>query len=84
MPVSPRAKKITVDIPQSLYRRTVEIVRERHMTTSELVREAMEQYLDAIRQKKLENELAEGYIANAALSEQVHKEFQFVDAEQDR
>ena len=80
---APARKKITVDIPQSLYKRTEEVLHERHITTSELVREAMEQYLDTLWHKKLEEELAEGYIANAALSEQVHREFEFADAELD-
>ncbi len=77
-----RAKKITVDIPRSLYEETEEVIRERHITKSTFVREAMERYLKAIKRKKLERELEEGYLANAALSDQIHKEFEFVDAEQ--
>jgi metal-responsive CopG/Arc/MetJ family transcriptional regulator len=71
MPTTSGRKKITVDIPQSLYKRTEEVLKERHISTSELVREAMEQYLDAIWQKKLADQLAEGYIANAELDRQI-------------
>ena len=77
-----RAKKITVDIPRSLYKETKELTAERHITTSVFVREAMERYLDDIRRAKLQRELEEGYIANAPLSDRIHKEFEFVDAEQ--
>lgn len=58
------------------------MVRERHITTSVFVREAMERYLRSIKRKRLERELKEGYSANAGISEQIHKEFESVDAEQ--
>jgi Arc/MetJ-type ribon-helix-helix transcriptional regulator len=77
-----RAKKITVDIPRPLYEAAEEVTAERHITTSDFVREAMERYLDDIRSAKLQRELEEGYIANARLGDQIHKEFDFVDAEQ--
>jgi metal-responsive CopG/Arc/MetJ family transcriptional regulator len=77
-----KAKKITVDIPQSLYKETEEVVQERHITTSEFVREAMERHLKSIKRRKLERELEEGYLANASLGDRIHEEFEFVDAEQ--
>jgi metal-responsive CopG/Arc/MetJ family transcriptional regulator len=77
-----RAKKITVDIPRSLYEETEEVIHERHITTSMFVRDAMERYLKSINRKKLERQLEEGYVANAALGDQIHNEFEFVDAEQ--
>jgi metal-responsive CopG/Arc/MetJ family transcriptional regulator len=77
-----KPKKITVDIPQSLYKETEEVVQERHITTSVFVREAIERHLRSIKRKKLERELEEGYVANAGLGDRIHKEFEFVDAEQ--
>jgi metal-responsive CopG/Arc/MetJ family transcriptional regulator len=77
-----KAKKITVDIPRVLYEETEGVVHERGITTSVFVREAMERYLKSIKRRKLERELEEGYVANAALGDQIHKEFDFVDAEQ--
>jgi metal-responsive CopG/Arc/MetJ family transcriptional regulator len=74
-------KKITVDIPQSLYEETEEVIQERHTTTSMFVREAIERYLEEIKEKKLERELAEGYMAHASLGQQIHNDFAFVDAE---
>jgi metal-responsive CopG/Arc/MetJ family transcriptional regulator len=77
-----KAKKITVDIPQSLYKETEQVIRERHITTSVFVREAMKCHLKSIKRRKLERELQEGYLANAGLGDQIHEEFEFVDAEQ--
>ena len=77
-----RSKKITVDIPRSLYEETEEIVHEREISTSVFVREAVERYLRHIRRKKLEQELEEGYRANATLTQRIHAEFAFVDADQ--
>ena len=77
-----KAKKITVDIPRSLYEETAEVVQEQNITTSMFVREAMERYLRSIKRRRLERELEEGYVANAELGDQIHKEFEFVDAEQ--
>ncbi len=83
MDVHSRVKKITVDIPGPLYRKAEEVVQERHISTSVFVREAMERFLEQIHKERLEQQLAEGYVTHAALSEQVHKDFAFVDAELD-
>ena len=77
-----RAKKITVDIPRSLYEEAERLVREREITTSILVRQAVEKYLGDIRRERLEQELREGYLANDALGDKIHREFAAVDAEQ--
>ncbi len=73
-------KKITVDIPLPMYE-AIEASRESNTTTSVFVRHAIERYLRFLERTKLERELQEGYLANAALSDQIHKEFEFVDAE---
>jgi metal-responsive CopG/Arc/MetJ family transcriptional regulator len=78
---APRSKKITVDIPQSLLDAAARVVSERHLTTSALVREAMEYYVQEKQARRLERELEEGYLATADLSERVHREFEYVDAE---
>lgn len=78
-----RSKKITVDIPRSLYEETEAIVHEREISTSVFVREAMERYLRYIRHKKLEKDLEEGYLANASLTRQIHAEFALADADQE-
>ena len=80
MPVI-RARKISVDIPRSLYHETEQVVTERQTTKSIFVREAIEYYLQNIKRTKLERELEEGYIANAVLGDRIHREFEHVDAE---
>lgn len=79
--VPTRAKKVSVDIPYSLYQETAKVVTERRITTSVFVREAMERYLEELRRSRLERQLEEGYIAHAALGDKIHKEFEYVDAE---
>ncbi len=54
---------------------------EANMSTSVFVRRAIERYLSSLERSKLERDLQEGYIANAALSDRIHKEFEDVDAE---
>jgi hypothetical protein len=76
----PTIKKITVDIPLSMYQ-AMEANRESNTTTSVFVRRAIERYLRLLERVKLERDLQEGYIANAALSAQIHQEFEFADAE---
>ena len=56
--------------------------RSRELNRPRSVREAMERYLRSIKRKELERKLEEGYSANSGISEQIHKEFDFVDAEQ--
>jgi len=76
----PRVKKITVDIPLSMFE-AMEANRESNTTTSVFIRRAIERYLRLLERAKLERALQEGYIANAAVSGQIHQEFEFADAE---
>ena len=79
--VAPKAKKITVNIPQSLLDAAAQIVSERHLSTSALVREAMEYYVEQKQALRLERELEEDYLATADLSERVHREFELLRRE---
>lgn len=74
-------KKVVVDMPSDLYEETQAAVQEQHTTQSKLVREAVAHYLADWKQKKLEQELREGYIANAELDLSLCQEFAFADAE---
>jgi metal-responsive CopG/Arc/MetJ family transcriptional regulator len=49
------------------------------LSRSELIRCAVEQYLEALRLKRLEQELAAGYAANSALDGGIAEEFSSVD-----
>ena len=81
MSIAATRKKVSLDLPDSLYEETEAVVREQHTTTSALLRQALEKYLAELRQQKLERELEEGYLANAAVAEQTMKDFEYVDAE---
>ena len=74
-------RKVSLDLPDSLYEETESVVREQRTTTSALLRQALEKYLTELRQQKLKRELEDGYLANAAVAEQTMKDFQSVDAE---
>jgi hypothetical protein len=46
-----------------------------------LIRSAVEQYLEALHRKRLDEELAAGYPANAELDRKIAAEFSSVDYE---
>jgi HD-like signal output (HDOD) protein len=46
-----------------------------------LIRCAVEQYLEAVRRKRLEREPAAGYVANAAIDCRITEEFSAADYE---
>jgi Arc/MetJ-type ribon-helix-helix transcriptional regulator len=75
-----KAKKITIDVPLPMYE-AIEKSREKGTSTSAFVRCAIERSLRSIERAKLERKLKDGYIANAAMGDQIAKEFEFVDAE---
>jgi hypothetical protein len=50
-------------------------------TISVFVRDSINRHLRSIQRAKLERELKEDYIANAAPGDRICKEFEFVDAE---
>jgi metal-responsive CopG/Arc/MetJ family transcriptional regulator len=79
--ITSKKKKLVVDVPKALFDETEIATRELHTTTSDIVRKALEQYLLGRRQKKLEQELEAGYLANAASARRVNEEWSAADAE---
>ena len=79
-PVTP-AKKIIVEFPSDLYARTEIAVAELAVNRSVLIRSAVELYLETLNRRKLERELAEGYVANADLNRRIAEEFAYSDSE---
>ncbi len=67
-------KKIAIDFPAALYEETEIAVQELETNRSTFVRQAVAYYLNDMRNKKLEEELAQGYIANAACARQIAEE----------
>jgi len=75
------SRKVVVDFPAPLFRETERVVAEIGTNRSKLIRCAVEQYLEALQRKKLEQELAAGYVANSALDRRIAEEFSAVDYE---
>jgi metal-responsive CopG/Arc/MetJ family transcriptional regulator len=80
-PSLPATRRVVIDFPEPLFRATERAVEELSTSRSSLVRAAVEQYLEALRRKRLEEELADGYAANAALDRKIAAEFAAVDYE---
>jgi metal-responsive CopG/Arc/MetJ family transcriptional regulator len=76
-----RSKKLIVEFSGDLYARTQRAVADLKVSRSVLIRSAVEVYLENLTRRKLEQELAEGYIANAALDRRIAEEFAYSDSE---
>ena len=76
-----RSKKLIVEFSGDLYARTQRAVADSKVSRSVLIRSAVEFYLENLNRRKLEQELAEGYIANAALDRRIAEEFAYSDSE---
>ena len=74
-------RRVVVEFPVPLLNRAEEVLPELAINRSELIRNAVERYLDALQRAKLERELAEGYIANAAQARSLCEEFAYVDGD---
>jgi metal-responsive CopG/Arc/MetJ family transcriptional regulator len=82
-PVMPAAaaRRVVVEFPVSLLNRAEGVLPELAINRSELIRNAVELYLETFQRAKLERELAEGYIANAAQTRSLCEEFASVDGD---
>ncbi len=69
-----RPKKIVVDFPEPLLRETDSAVAELATTRSNFIRLAVQEFIRERREKKLQQELIEGYTANAAQASQTAEE----------
>jgi len=81
VPPIPATRRVVIDFPEPLFRETERAVAELATSRSSLVRAAVEQYLEALRRKRLEEELAAGYVANSAMDRKIAAEFSAVDYE---
>jgi len=71
--------KVVVDFPEPLLRETENVVAELSTTRSKLIRLAVEEFIRERRRKKLEQELIEGYTANASVARQIAEELSQFD-----
>ncbi len=75
------SRKIIIDFPAALYAETEAATATLAINRSTLIRSAVEDFLHKLRRDKLEKELAEGYIANAAQARQTAEDFSHLDTE---
>lgn len=81
MPAVATRKRVIVEFPITLLRRAEQAATQLSTNRSQLIRSAVERFLEALQKQKLEQELAAGYRANAALDRQICVEFANVDSE---
>jgi CopG family transcriptional regulator/antitoxin EndoAI len=74
-------RKVVIDFPQDLFRQTERAASELAVNRSNFIRAAVKQYIRELGRKRLEQELMEGYTANAGLSRRTSAEFAHVDSE---
>jgi hypothetical protein len=75
------SRKVVVEFPAPLFRETERAAAETGTSRSKLIRCAVEQYLETLQRKRLEQELAAGYVANSALDRRIAEEFSAADYE---
>jgi metal-responsive CopG/Arc/MetJ family transcriptional regulator len=74
-------RRIVVHFSEALYAATEGAAAEQGTNRSTLVRSAVEHYLELLRRRRLEQEMAEGYEANAEMDRLVAQGFAAIDAE---
>jgi metal-responsive CopG/Arc/MetJ family transcriptional regulator len=72
-------KKVIVEFPEELLKRTEEVASELSKNRSELIRSAVTCYLERRKKDEFEKSLAEGYRAYADLDRQIAEEFAHSD-----
>jgi len=81
LPTPPRKERVLIEFPSNLLKRADQAARELDQNRSELIRSAVEKLLADMEAKRLEQQLAAAYKANAALSLEITNEFADVDRE---
>ncbi len=74
-------RKVIVELPAGLYAKTEKAMAQLSINRSNLIRSALQEYLDKLRKKELETELAEGYIANGFHARETAEAFSHIDLE---
>ena len=81
MPSSAATKKVIVEFPKDLLKRTEMAASKLSTDRSKFIRSAVEEFLNAQERAELEQRLAAGYLANAELDRRISQEFAYVDSE---
>src|ERR1039457_1357418 len=75
------SRNVVVDLPETLFEQPESAATELAIARSALIRSPVERYLEALHRKRLEEELAAEYAANAELDRRIAAEFSSVDYE---
>jgi len=75
------SRKAAIDFTKPFFQRTERAAVDLAVNRRSPIRSAIERYLAALRRKRLEEELAAGYAANAELDRRIAAEFSSVDYE---
>jgi metal-responsive CopG/Arc/MetJ family transcriptional regulator len=75
------SRRVVVKFPAELSAETERVAAETGTSRSKLIRCAVEQYLEALQRKRLEQKLAAGYVANSGLDRRIGEEFSAIDHE---
>jgi metal-responsive CopG/Arc/MetJ family transcriptional regulator len=74
-------KKVLVEFPEKLLLETEKTAHDLSTNRSEFIRSAVRDKLKRLERRRLEQELAEGYQANAAFDSELAEEFDHADAD---
>lgn len=78
--VASKSVKVAVDFPRGLYEDAENEAAALSTNRSGFIRLAVERYIRELREKRLEQQLAEGYTANAAIASKVAEDFAAVES----
>lgn len=74
-------RKVAIDFPASMHEQVETAASELRLNRSAFVRQAVAHYIDELHRRKLQEELAAGYIANAACASRVADEMMCAEEE---
>ena len=74
-------RKVVTDFPLPLYQETQRAARELSMNRSRFIRSAVETFLRNREKEKLEQAIAESFLANADLDRRLVDEFKYPDSD---
>ena len=75
------SRKVAVDFPESLLRESEAVAAELQTNRSGFIRMAVENFLAERRHRRLCEDLAAGYAANAAIARKIAEDFSCADPE---
>ena len=79
--MAPLKKRLNLFVSPSQFEEMEQIISPQEISQSDFIRTALDEHIKRIHQQRLEEELAEGYSANAKLDKETCADFKFIDGE---